>query len=67
MNIEHLKFDNIIEDNNSGKIVVKVIVMEKIRKCVICELGFPKVGSLTPEARLKQHEKAKNESHPFFT
>ena len=31
--------------------------MEEIRKCVICELGFPKVGSLTPEIRLQQHER----------
>ena len=36
--------------------------MEKIRKCVICELGFPKVGSLTPEARLQQHEKIPHRS-----
>ena len=62
MNTEHLKFDNIIEDNNSSEIVVKLIVMEKIRKCVICELGFPKVGSLTPEARLQQHEKTPHRS-----
>ena len=36
--------------------------MEKIRKCVICELGFPKVGSLTPEARLQQHERIPHRS-----
>ena len=36
--------------------------MEKIRKCVICELGFPKVGSLTPEAQLQQHERIPHRS-----
>ena len=31
--------------------------MEEVKKCVICELGFPKVGSLTSEIRLQQHER----------
>ena len=35
----------------------KLIVMGGVRKCVICELGFPKVGSLEPEVRLKENEK----------
>ena len=35
----------------------KLIVMGGVRKCVVCELGFPKVGSLEPEVRLEEHEK----------
>ena len=30
--------------------------MERTKRCMVCDLGFPKVGSLTPEIRLQQHE-----------
>ena len=30
--------------------------MGRIKRCMVCDLGFPRIGSLTPEMRLQYHE-----------
>ena len=35
--------------------------MEKTKKCFDCGIGFPQVGIITPEERLREHEKNPHE------
>ena len=36
--------------------------MDRTKKCLECALGFPRVGSLTPEMRLQQHRNTPHRS-----
>ena len=36
--------------------------MDRTKKCLECGLGFPRVGSLTPEMRLQQHRNTPHRS-----
>ena len=50
----------------------KIHIMEKIRSCSECGIGFKRIGFLSPEERLKKHEKTKHfvdcrECEYFFT
>ena len=39
--------------------------MERTKRCLVCDLGFPKLGSLTPEMRLQHHENTLHRSRCF--
>ena len=49
-----IKFNS---DNTSEDTVIynKIKIMDRTKKCMVCCLGFPKVGNLTSEMRLQQH------------
>ena len=51
-------------DNTSKDIIVysETKIMERTKRCLVCGLGFPKLGSLTPEMRLQQHENTPHRS-----
>ena len=37
-------------------------IMDRTKRCLVCGLGFPKVGSLTSEMRLQQHKNTPHRS-----
>ena len=45
-------------DNTSEDVVIynETKIIDRTKKCMVCGLGFPKVGSLTSEMRLQQHK-----------